>query len=339
MVVRLTQIDGKLPNLALMKLSHWHKSQCDTVYFERSIVKGMFEPYYDRVYGSTIFTSSEKKVELFRKNFPAAIVGGSGIDQLTPFGQQTIVEKFIGCAEYEYEHYDYSIYPEFEYSIGFTQRGCRLRCSFCGVPNKEGKNQTVNSIADLWRPGTQKKLHLLDNDFFGQPKWKERSEEIINGGFKVCFNQGINVRLIHKEGAAMLVKMKYMDDQFKKRRIYTAWDNRRDDKIFNKGINIMLNAGVLPHHIMVYMLCGYWKWETWEDIFYRFDCMVKMGLMPYPMVYMPSDGSNIPKDELKKFQRWVIRRTYQFVPWGIFKNENESSFYARKMSMQNPTLF
>ena len=29
--VRLTHIDGKLPNLALMKLSHWHRAQGDQV--------------------------------------------------------------------------------------------------------------------------------------------------------------------------------------------------------------------------------------------------------------------------------------------------------------------
>ena len=74
MIVRLTQLDGKLPNLALMKLSHYHKSKGDTVVFEKSVTRGMFEPdAYDLVYGSTIFTSSYKKVELFKTNFPFAI--------------------------------------------------------------------------------------------------------------------------------------------------------------------------------------------------------------------------------------------------------------------------
>jgi len=339
MKIRLTQIDGKLPNLALMKLSHWHKSKGDNVFFERGITKNIFEPNYDIVYGSTIFTSSEKKVQLFRREFPNAIVGGSGIDQLTPFGQQTIVEHFIGCGEYEYENYDYSIYPEFKHSIGFTQRGCRLRCGFCGVPNKEGKNRVVNTIQDLWREGTEKKIHLLDNDFFGQAEWRERSQEILDGGFKVCFNQGINVRLIHKEGAEMLVNMKYMDDGFKTKRLYTAWDNRKDEVIFNKGINILLDAGIKANNIMVYMLCGYWKNETWEDIFFRFNRMIEIGLMPYPMIYMPNDGSDIPKPDLKKFQRWVIRRYYQFIDWKTFNSEKEADYYRRKLEVNQMPLF
>jgi len=46
-------------------------------------------------------------------------------------------------------------------------------------------------------------LHLLDNDFFGQPceQWQARIEETRSGGFKVCLNQGINVRLLDDEAA------------------------------------------------------------------------------------------------------------------------------------------
>lgn len=324
--VRLTQLDGSLPNLALMKLSHWHKEKGDEVYFEKSVTKGVFEPEYDIVYGSTIFTTTEKKTRLFLSQFPNAIIGGTGWDT------NLKVEHLIGCGDYDYEKYDYSIYPEFKHSIGFTQRGCRLRCSFCVVPKKEGKMTVVNSIYDIWRNNTERKIHLLDNDFFGQELWETRANEIIEGDFKVCFNQGINVRLIHKEGAEKLAKMKYMDDQFKTKRIYTAWDNRRDESIFMKGINIMLDAGIKPHHIMVYMLCGYWKWETFDDIYYRFKRMTEMGLMPYPMVY----GHN---PELKKFQQWVIRRYWQFTDWETFKNEKESSYYSRQLLKNNQTLF
>ncbi len=193
----------------------------------------------------------------------------------------------------------------------------------------------VNSINDIWRKGTEKKIHLLDNDFFGQEKWMERSEEIIDGEFKICFNQGINVRLIHKDGAVMLARMKYMDDGFKKRRIYTAWDNRRDESIFTKGIDILLNAGIKQHHIMVYMLCGYWQWETFDDVFYRFKKMVDKGLMPYPMIYRGAKNYK----ELKKFQRWVVGRYYQITEWEQYKNETEAQYYNRVNGTSQQSLF
>ena len=49
MQVRLTHIDGKLPNLALMKLAHWHRAQGDEVTLARTPSPTMFEPTYDVV--------------------------------------------------------------------------------------------------------------------------------------------------------------------------------------------------------------------------------------------------------------------------------------------------
>ena len=169
------------------------------------------------------------------------------------------------------------------------------------------------TVTQIWRgAGHPKQIHLLDNDFFGQPNWKSRCEEILADDFAVCLNQGINVRLIHKEGAGMLAQIRYSDDQFKRRRLYTAWDNRKDEQIFLRGIGILMDAGIEPQKIMVYMLCGYWPGETMDDVMYRFEKMKSMGLLPYPMVY---DNTN---KTLKKFQRWVIRRFHEFIPWSEY---------------------
>lgn len=313
MNIRLTQIDGKLPNIALMKLSHFFKSQGANVCFEQSVTRGVFEPEYDIVFGSAIFSSSEKKIDLFRAHFPAAIVGGTGSDS------KVTVEDII--EQPEYEQYDYSIYPAFRDSIGFTQRGCRLRCKFCVVPEKEGKVKQVNTLRDLWRgEGFPRNILLLDNDFFGQPRWKELCQEAIDENFKVSFSQGINIRLIHHEGAQMLSRVKYYDSKFKKRRIYTAWDNKRDEKIFLRGINYLLDSGIPAGHIMVYFLCNYWDPGLTPDVWYRFEKMVEIGVDPYPMVY---DKPNAPQD-LKDFQRWVIRRNYRNIPFADYNRSGRA---------------
>jgi hypothetical protein len=300
MKVRITQLDGKLPNLALMKLAAWHKSRGDAVTFTKTIPRELFEPEYDVVYGSAIFKWSAECVRQMRQEWPQAIIGGTGTDS------PRTVEEITG----DFEGYDYEIYPWFKPSIGFTQRGCRLNCGFCVVPKKEGRVREVMTIAQIWRGvGHPKQIHLLDNDFFGQPNWKARCEEILADDFAVCLNQGINVRLIHKEGAEMLAQVRYSDDQFKRRRLYTAWDNRKDEQIFLRGIGILMDAGIEPQKIMVYMLCGYWPGETIDDVMYRFEKMKAIGLLPYPMVY---DNTN---KTLKKFQRWVIRRFHEFIPW------------------------
>lgn len=307
MRVRLTQIDGKLPNLALMKLSHWHKSNSDEVVFSRDVVRGLFDGKYDRIYGSAIFGFSATKLDVFKTEWPTAIIGGTGS------GVSINVEEIIG---HDYEKYDYSIYPDYPFSIGFTQRGCRLNCSFCVVPKKEGRPKSVNTIYDIWRgPGHEKKICLLDNDFFGQPKqqWKARVSELNDGGFKVCFNQGINIRLIDKESCEALASLEYRDDQFQKRRLYTAWDNLRDEKMFFDGVDMLEQAGIPPKHLMVYMLIGFDSQENWERIFYRFNRMVNRGILPYPMVY---DNS---RKDLKRFQRWVVTGLYRAVKWEDYR--------------------
>ncbi len=317
--VRLTQLDGALPNLALMKLAHWHRAQGDEVVLTRTIERDLFEPTYDKVYGSAIFGFSQERLMLFQHQWPGAIVGGTG----TPFAHT--VEDLIGS---EYEHHDYADYPDVDYSIGFTQRGCRLACKFCVVPKKEGKPRSVNTIADIWRGKPHpKKLSLLDNDFFGNPDWRARIAEIREGKFRVCLSQGINTRLIDDEAAEALATIEYRNTKFNGRQLYTAWDNLKDEGIFFKGVDRLERAGIPSKHLMTYMLIGYDKNETWDRIWHRFNRMVERGIMPYPMVF------NKARKDLVAFQRWVIMGLYRIVPWNEYERETKSpesmAAYAR----------
>lgn len=323
MQVRLTQIDGKLPNLALMAISDMHRRRGDAVYFTRDVERGLFEGKYDRVYGSCIFQFSQHRLTRFLQEFPEAIVGGTGVPHQSVVGigaaaSTPTVESVVG----EPESLDYSIYPEFTASIGFTQRGCRLSCKFCVVPYKEGKNRSAKSIAEIWRgPGHPKKLHLLDNDFFGQPQeqWRTRIREIREGGFRVCLNQGVNVRLIDDEAAEALASIEYRDDQFQKRTLYTAWDNLRDEHVFFTGVARLERAGIPAKHLMAYMLVGFDPSEDWERIWHRFHRMVEREIRPYPMVYDRS------RTDLLCFQRWVITGLYRVIPWNEYRRSTKSA--------------
>jgi hypothetical protein len=318
MRVRLTQIDGKLPNLALMKLAHWHRAQGDTIHFTKHVERDMLEPDYDAVYGSAIFSFSGERVARFLNEFPDAIVGGT-----YDITDNRTVEQLL---DDEHEHYDYSIYPNFDGSIGFTQRGCRLKCGFCVVPKKEGKPRSVNTIATIWRGEPwPKHIHLLDNDFFGQPReqWEARIDEIRTGGFKVCLNQGVNIRMVDADAAKALASIPFRDDQFKTRRLYTAWDNIGDEDRFFKGVGLLRDAGISPSCLLVYMLVGYDKRETWERVMYRFRKMAALNIRPYPMIFGDRErtlllgGCNerIGHRTLSEFQRWAIRKAYTFIPF------------------------
>lgn len=302
--IRLTQLDGKLPNLALMKLAHWYKAQGDQVYLSHYPQPDMYEGAYDKVYASAIFTKSRPLVDLCRLAYPDAVIAGTGT------GDWLTVEEQLGIPEYE--HYDYSLYPDYPFSIGFTQRGCRLNCGFCVVPKKEGKPRSVNTVDDIWRGDPHpRKLVLLDNDFFGQDQWRDRIGEIREGGFRVSFNQGINIRMVTPEAAAALASVEYRDDQFERRRLYTAWDNLGQEKVFFRGLSLLEEAGIPAKHLMVYMLIGYAPGETMDQILYRYRRLVDAACKPYPMVY----GDN---KLLKVFQRWVVGRYHECVPWADF---------------------
>ena len=273
MRVRITQIDGARPNLALMRLASYHRERGDEVHFTRRIEADLFDQAYDRVYGSVLFDFSRHRLERFRQTWPGAIVGGTGA------GAHQLdfsVERFLGQ---RHDYVDYSGHPEFEESIGFTQRGCRLKCRFCVVPRKEGKPVSVGSIYQIWRGEPHpRKLHILDNDFFGNPEWPARIREIIDGKFRVCLSQGINVRLINDEAAAALASIEYRNTRFTERRLYTAWDNLKDEEVFFRGIDRLERVGIKPKHIMAYMLIGYDKNETWERLWRRFNRLVERGI-------------------------------------------------------------
>lgn len=307
MNIRLTHIDGKLPNLALMKLSAWHKEQGHIVRLTRKLYRELDEPEYDLVYASTIFQFSAERIAEFRKQFPKAIIGGTGSGNL-----RMTVEEFTGHFP---DTYDYSIYPEYKWSLGFTQRGCRLSCKFCVVPEKEGKPRSINTIYDIWREETERNVCLLDNDFFGQPFWRDRIEEIQEGNFKVCFNQGINVRMITDESAKAIASIKYYDDQFKTKRIYTAWDNAKDETVVMAGLQRLRGAGVKPDNIMVYMLCGYWPGETQADREHRRAKLREFGCRPYPMPFTRTP-------ELVGFQRWIVGAYDKRIPWNVWSANN-----------------
>jgi len=308
MRVVLLQLDGKLPNLALMRLAAHHKAQGDEVELRQARTPGAVERElgddFGRVYASLIFERTRSVVERLRQVYPGAIIGGTGWDLITTLEGHGVAED---------TRPDYSLYPAFRQSMGFTQRGCRLRCPFCVVPRKEGVVRQAATIWDLWRgDGHSRELLLLDNDFFGQPGWRERVRELREGKFKVSFNQGINARMITPEAAEAIASIDYRDDGMKVRRIYTAWDSRRDEERLFAGLRLLVAAGVRPDSIMVYMLLGYWPGETEDDWLYRQGRLREFGARPYPMPFVRNHLT-------VGFQRWVVGAYDKRISWPEWK--------------------
>lgn len=304
----LVQLDGKIPNIALMRVAAHHRVLGDDVIFRwghKAAEPDLWDKP-DRVYASLIFEKSRPNAERLQTTYPDARIGGTGWDV-----SRSLEDEGIFRSEQ-----DYSIYPDWKQSIGFTQRGCRLKCGFCVVPKKEGAIRQELTIAELWRGDPwPRELVLLDNDFFGQPGWRERIEEIRAGHFKVSFCQGINARFLTDETAAAIASVDYRDTKMTRRVIYTAWDNRKDEERLFRGLDFLVKHGVKPRHIMVYILLGYWEWSGLEDWEYRRRRLREFGCDPYPMPYERTR-------EAVGFQRWVCGAYDKRIPWRDWKAAN-----------------
>ncbi len=320
MRVLLLQIDGKIPNIALMRISAHHKALGDAVLFRRGHLPQLFDVKPDRTYASLIFEASRPAAERLLVQVPDAIIGGTGWSVTGTLEDHGINTK----------RQDYEIYPEFRQSIGFTQRGCRLRCGFCVVPRKEGAIRPEQTIAELWRGNPwPRELLLLDNDFFGQPAWRDRVAELREGRFRVSFNQGINARFLTDEAAEAIASLDYRDDSMKNKRIYTAWDNLGDEERLFDGLRRLIRYGVHPDHIMVYMLVGYRPDETPADREHRRAALRRFGARPYPMPF-------IRTRELVGFQRWVIGAYDKRVSWADWVT---AEYEPRRLGLDSaPTL-
>jgi hypothetical protein len=217
-------------------------------------------------------------------------------------------------------------------------RGCTQNCSHCGVPRKEGRVKAAASISDLigQNPNNKKKRFLAhDNDALNAPNWGDNLDYIIKNDVKICYSQGINARLIDKRVAHDVAKTKYRSDDFSRPRLHTAFDDIRDHDIFFSGLNHLIQSGIKPEHIMVYMLCNYddtlpgreeFGDEIPDHVWYRFNEMVKIGVLPFPMIYHKWNASA----KLKRFQEWVIRGAYRVTPFDTFLKESKGQYHRRK---------
>lgn len=280
MKVGLIQVDGKWFNLALLKLSRFHKDQGDeVVWIDLSDYK------FDLLYGSKIF------------------MGGSGYDLSSELPPE--IEHL--CPDYE----SFKI----KYSIGYTSRGCPNDCGFCIVREKEGSIKEWANLEEFLR---HDKVMLLDNNFLASPKWKKKLEFLIKNKIKVCFTQGLDIRLISDDVARLLAKADYRDNNFKNKRLYFAFDDPKLEKIVIRNVKLLQKYGIRPHHLLFYVLVGFNT--LFSEDYHRFEVLRDLGCLPFIMIYNRK-GSK----KLRDFARWVNKRYYKVVEWKDYDSQ-----YRRK---------
>jgi hypothetical protein len=220
--VLLIDVDGQLPNLALMKLSRFLKNQGQRVALARCGA-GAANP--SRVFASCVFSfpGSDARVARLRQLYGGDLeLGGSGVD----------IRKRLP-AEVEALDPDYSIYPELcDRAMGFLTRGCSRRCSFCIVPIKEGKPRRVASLDGLLQG--RKKLILLDDNLLGYSSAPELLEEMVRRDIQVNFNQTLDLGLMTPEIAALLRRIRSANVKFTRRVLHFSLNDARRLDLFRR---------------------------------------------------------------------------------------------------------
>ena len=205
---------------------------------------------------------------------------------------------------------DYDLYG-IDYSMGFTSRGCIRKCPFCIVPKKEGYIREHSPFDEFVHPD-HKKILLLDNNFLASPKRIEKLHYLISHGYRVSFNQGLDIRLVNEEIAGLLADVKSRDLRFRFKRYYFAWDLMSYSKKVFDGTLKLLNAGIKPRNLMFYVLVGFNT--TFEEDLYRVYKLIQIGCEPFIMKY-----NNVSEKKLNALAKWVNRRYFKVVDWQEFK--------------------
>jgi len=277
MKIGLYNVDSKIPNLVLMKLSAFHKAQNDSVEW----YSPLFHDEYDKIYASKIFTFSDNGY--LKKDM---IIGGSGYNLNSKLPE-----------EIEHMYPDYNLYPECDYSMGFITRGCIRNCEFCVVPEKEGNIRKNADLEEFCKD--QEKVLLLDNNFLSYTDHLTELKRLIASGKRVDFNQGLDIRLITRENAQLLRQIKL----WKGIRYRFALDDVHLIPLVADKLEILNAAGINNGSMMFYVLIGYNS--TKEDDLKRIEFLKKKGCAIFVMPFRKTEYNH-------KFARWVNRYFYKY---------------------------
>jgi hypothetical protein len=273
MKVGLIDVDGhNFPNLALMKLSAWHKSQGNTVSFVN-----YFEEY-DLVYQSKVFSFTPDNCSVVRCS--NIVKGGTGYSTV-------LLPDHI-----EHTCPDYSLYPRLTSAYGFLTRGCPNKCAWCIVPKKEGQIR-ANADIDEFLDGNKSAI-LMDNNVLASDHGIRQIEKIIRLRIKVDFNQGLDARLIDLPIAKLLSRVRWLSP------IRMSCDTTIMLKECKRATALLRESGCVPQRYFVYLLV--------TDIPSALDRAMqlrKLNLDVFAQPYIDFSGKNRVTKEQRRFARWV----------------------------------
>lgn len=283
----LIDVDSTIPNLALMHISTWRKSL--------GYETGFNIPDPDEVWASVVFKANRHKVDGLPFYYPNAKIdiGGSGYDLRKQLPDE--VDLMMP---------DYSIYPECDYDLGFTTRGCDRGCYFCIVPRKEGRFK-INQHPSEFHDPNHRKVVLMDNNILFDKDWFfEVTNWIIENGMKVDFNQGLDIRLMDRDIARRIKELSPIDYW------HFAFDSMDYMNEVVEGIRMLKDAGVdIRHRTNWYVYLHDDK--AYDDALERCNILRENNALPYIMVNRDATRTQRMTD----LKRWTRPQIFFSAPF------------------------
>lgn len=289
-IVGLFDVDSKIPNLALMKISAHFKNKG----YETEFYSPLFHDKYDLIFASKIFMYPHQNDYYLRKDM---IKGGPGFD---------IYSKLPSKIDHVYP--DYSLYNTIDFAMGYISKGCIRNCEFCIIPEMEGLTYKFADLEEFWKD--QEKVMLLDNNILSCKYHLTELKKLIDSGVRIDFNQGLDIRLINKKNARLLSKI----PRWKGLRLRFAFDDPKLAKIIEKKLFILNDAGISNGAIQFYLLIGYDT--THQENLMRLRFLRKKRIAVFVMPYNKMDPYQ------KYFARWINRYFYKYQDFQDYLSED-----------------
>lgn len=318
--IGLIDVDGgkSFPNLALMKISAWHKAQGDEVSWYNP-----FDGWYDDVYLSKVFSFTPDYD--YSINAHTTHRGGTGYCIDLVDGKEVYHKERDTELPYEVEHIypDYSLYPHLtqDTAFGFLTRGCPRGCSFCIVAGKEGRcSRKVADLREFW--DGQKKVVLLDPNILACKDWMDLLNQLADSGAEVDFNQGLDIRMMTPEKIAHL-------NHIRIKQIHFAWDRYQDKENILPKLKEFSTLSVINHmkDTIVYTITNFDT--TLEQDLERIYTLRDLGFWAYVMIYDKEHCKPIYKD----LQRWCNNR-FVFAKINRFEDYRNQHYKPKEETLQ-----
>lgn len=283
MNIGLIAVDSDYPNLALMKISSWHKSQGDLVEW--------YNPFdqYDIVYMSKIFSFTPDYGQWIT-NTKHIRKGGTGYDLYSVLPE-----------DMEFAVPDYSLYPSIDNktAYGFLTRGCPNKCKWCVVPRKEGNIRPYMDVDDVAVDG-RTNLVLMDNNVLACDYGLEQIQKIIDRGYRVDFNQALDARLVTDDIAKLLAKVRWIDV------IRFGCDTPRQIEECEEAMSMIDSYRKNPAQYLMYTMIG----NDFDEALNRLShwkTFKRVRIVAQPFRDVDNPHQIVPQWQ-KDMARWAMRR-------------------------------